>query len=303
MKQAFKNFLKFNNSQKTGTILLAFIVLILLCIRIGASYHPFTKNNKKELVSRADSLFLHSRNTAKNQQDKEVSSRSKKQKNKLSPSPFDPNTISMEKGIAMGIPIKVMNNLIHYRTKGGYIRQKSDLKKIYGVSTNLYQQLSPYIKIPAPSIEASQKTKTKKPSTSPKKDNPYCFEINKTPVDSLILIKGIGEYTAKKIKWYGSMLGGYYNIKQVYEIKKLDSVRIQKFVSHLKADTNLIKKIQLNKANFNQLNKHPYISYEQASKIVRYRRVSGNFIELRGLIQKGIFTEEELSRIAPYLSL
>ena len=63
-----------------------------------------------------------------------------------------------------------------------------------------------------------------------------------------------------------------------------------------------VQKIPLNKASFQALNRHPYISYEQAKALLQYIRLYGKVKDEKALIETGIFTEEEVERLKPYLT-
>ena len=60
---------------------------------------------------------------------------------------FDPNTIDSANAIHLGIPIKQVNTLIHYREKGGRFYKKEDLLKLYGLDPVIAHQLIPYIEL------------------------------------------------------------------------------------------------------------------------------------------------------------
>jgi hypothetical protein len=57
---------------------------------------------------------------------------------------FDPNHASREELIKLGFPDRVANSMINYRLKGGKFKTPDDLRKIYGLSQDLANQLIPY---------------------------------------------------------------------------------------------------------------------------------------------------------------
>jgi hypothetical protein len=72
---------------------------------------------------------------------------------------------------------------------------------------------------------------------------------------------------------------------------------IQKYLT---LDTSKIRKIDLNTAGFKEINAHPYISFEQTKAIFKLRskqKIEGT----SQLIEAGIFSEEEIKKIRPYL--
>ena len=62
---------------------------------------------------------------------------------------FDPNTIDSANAIHLGIPIKQVNTLIHYREKGGRFYKKEDILKLYGLDPVIANQLIPFIELTA----------------------------------------------------------------------------------------------------------------------------------------------------------
>ncbi len=62
---------------------------------------------------------------------------------------FNPNQIGLEEWQQLGVPRYVAQRIINYRSKAGDYRYRSDLKKIYGLTDSLYQQLYPFIDLPA----------------------------------------------------------------------------------------------------------------------------------------------------------
>ena len=60
---------------------------------------------------------------------------------------FDPNTIDSANAILLGIPVKQVNTLIHYREKGGRFYKKEDILKLYGLDPVIAHQLIPFIEL------------------------------------------------------------------------------------------------------------------------------------------------------------
>ena len=60
---------------------------------------------------------------------------------------FDPNLITLEEGLSLGMEEKVIRTLMKFRERGGVFREKADLKKIYGLNNQLYAELEPFISI------------------------------------------------------------------------------------------------------------------------------------------------------------
>lgn len=70
----------------------------------------------------------------------------------------------------------------------------------------------------------------------------------------------------------------------------------------LKADTGMIRKLNVNSAGFKDILRHPYISYEQTKALVNYRdkhrRISG--LGVLNMLEE--FDKNDIERLTPYLS-
>lgn len=91
--------------------------------------------------------------------------------------------------------------------------------------------------------------------------------INDADTNEISNLKGIGGYYAQKIYKYRERLGGFYDRKQLLEIKGIDSSRLKLFESQLIIEVSKIRKIELKDAEFKQLLKHPYNNYELNKKL------------------------------------
>ena len=67
-------------------------------------------------------------------------------------------------------------------------------------------------------------------------------------------------------------------------------------------DTSALVRIPVNRAGVNRLNRHPYINFYQAKALVEYRKKHGPLKSLKPFRLYEEFTQEDLERIAPYLS-
>jgi DNA uptake protein ComE-like DNA-binding protein len=192
-----------------------------------------------------------------------------------------------------------------YRAKKGRYRTKSDFRRLYGVTDSMYQALEPFLLLPdtLPRRD-SVRTDTLRRDTSrtyyvhEKRDT--IIELNSADTSSLQYIRGIGKYTAVQIVRYRQRLGGFVSVEQLREIEGLDYVKWDSVMPHLWADREQIERLKINTASVERLQRHPYMSFEQAKAVYTLRRKRirlHNIEELRGLP----FTEEQLTRLAPYL--
>lgn len=183
--------------------------------------------------------------------------------------PFYPATASYEELVQLGFSSKAANILINYRTKGGQFRTKEDVKKIYGVTTDLYQRVAPYIL-----IQNETSSYSKEPSRV-NKSEPKPIDINTASLDEWKALPGIGDYFAKKFVEKREGLGAYIDIAQIAELYRFPDSSFQKIKPYLNLKKGHILKININSAAEEELRKHPYILKWQADDILRHRPIYG----------------------------
>jgi len=126
----------FSKKERSGIVSLLLIIFILIVIG--------------KLIPR----FVPSETTDISKWEAEVNSfleNSKKQipeEGSLRLVAFNPNEVDSIRLVDMGIPPKVAANWLKYLEKGGRFKDKEGIKKIFGVTTDLYEQLDSFIVIP-----------------------------------------------------------------------------------------------------------------------------------------------------------
>jgi len=219
---------------------------------------------------------------------------------------FDPNTASAEQFQELGMPKFIAERIVKYRSKGGQFRQKEDLQKIYGLQPALYERLEPYI-----SIAVIQPTTTRLPTidNSPAPPRPtimpapriVAFDINTADTTQLIRLKGIGSKLATRIIKFRDILGGFNSEAQFSEVFGLDSLALIELNRYAQIRTPA-KKISINTASPEELDRHPYLSRRQAEIIVRYREQHGAYSSVQDLLKIKILDEKLVNKLAPYLA-
>jgi len=212
---------------------------------------------------------------------------------------FDPNLVSKDDLRQLGFPERAANNLLKFRSKGGKIRDRMDLAKIYGIGEAYFEKILPYIVIEE-SVEP-QKTKAKTPQKIKAKVQHFTLDANTATREEWQKIYGVGPYYADKIIAYRTSLGGFYDINQLQEVYLPDST-LQKILPHLKIDTP-ITKIPINKITLKELKKHPYLNAKQAKIIINYRTQHGPFKEIEAFHKIVILKPNVIEKIRPYLDL
>ncbi len=219
--------------------------------------------------------------------------------------PFDPNTADSVTLCEVGMPSWMARNILRYRAKGGKFRTPEALKKTYGMTDSLFTTLQPYIQIDTTLFAKRDTIRWATDTTFVKKDykekRDTILELNSADTASLQLIRGIGKYTAIQIVRYRTQLGGYASVEQLREIDNLPTV-VDSIMPYFTVCPDSIQPIRVNRASVEYLNRHPYLSFTQAKAIYELRRNEIRLTTIDQIKETGLFTEEDLSRLVPYLS-
>jgi competence ComEA-like helix-hairpin-helix protein len=217
---------------------------------------------------------------------------------------FDPNTASREDLLRLGLSPHLVERLLRYREKGGTFRQRSDFRKLYGLSEADYQRLEPYIAIAQPETLAVQPVAynySESPAVFSRRV-PTFIDVNAADAEAWTRLPGIGTARAKSIIQYRERLGGFLSVEQVGETFGLPDSVFQTIRRWLRVETPLYRKISLNTADIKELAAHPYISYQQARLIVAYREQHGPYKSPEDLRNIAAFTDLGwLEKVIPYL--
>ena len=199
---------------------------------------------------------------------------------------FDPNNLDEKSWDSLGVEKRIVARINNFLTKGGRFRKPEDLKNIYGFDSSRYIRLCPYINI------------VTKPVRLPDK-----IDLNKADSIQFLSLPGIGPYFCKRILTYRESLGGFYDINQLTEIYGLKRSRVDSIRSYLFIGDKNLKRININSTTIDELSRHPYISYREASDIVRLRKRKSQILNLKLLRKKKIFSDSTFRRVKPYLIL
>lgn len=212
-------------------------------------------------------------------------------KPEINPFPFDPNTLTEEEGLKMGLNNSVIKAMIGFRQKGGRFKFATDLKKIYTLNEEEYAILEPYIQIAADtSISLPAKKKV-------------VIELNSSDSLDLQQLQGIGPSFARRIIKYRELLGGYSRPEQLMEVYGMDSIRFNNLAQQLSVDKEKIRKININKVSLKEMTKHPYIEFYVAKSIINFRNENGDFASVNQILDAKLIYKELFLKIEPYLSV
>lgn len=245
---------------------------------------------------------------------------------------FDPNVADSTQLLRLGLAPFQVRSIYRYRAKGGRFSTKDDFRRVYRLTNEQWERLSPLIRIdrkyqlvdvpqnaprtyPSRNKEASVADAAAKssdeivdsalPEPMPRPAYPIkltgdeTIDINTADSAQLCRVPGIGPYFSRKIVWYRQRLGGYVSTEQLLQIEDFPTDAIAWMIV---ADTAGVRKLEVNHLSTRKLMKHPYMGYYRAQEIADYRRVHGPIRDAEALKTLPHFTHEDIQRLLPYLS-
>jgi DNA uptake protein ComE-like DNA-binding protein len=303
------NFFHFNKQERNGVFVLCMIIAILFGVRLLIPLMSSGNNVQLITINAQPQDFSYEENEQfpKKKSNKGFNSTNNDKTISNERFVFNPNTVTEEDAQKLGFSKKLSATLINFRNKGGKFFKAEDLKKLYGLSPKLYEDLENYILIP--SRPGATKKEFKKDSVFSFKPNVYekkivtkvLVEINSADSLSIVFLKGIGPGFTKRIIKYRTMLGGFHSINQLKDVYGMTDSLFLILTSQIQLDVNAVTKIPINAIDFNSLRKHPYFNFQSAQAIVNYRAKHGKLTE-NDIKNLGIFSDDKLRLIIPYLS-
>lgn len=254
-----------------------------------------------------------------------VSSHAKKRTDLKS---FDPNTVDSLTLLQYGLGSVQIHSLMGYRRHNGTFDAPLAVSKLYNWSDEDVEKVLPYIVIGdkykktykyREEYEKSKYTDQKsegdgfhrqeiKEEYERKQERKYPLsekfshltkvDINEADTTLLKKIPGVGTGIANAIVKLRDKLGGFHSVDQLKAIDYISPELYEWFEVSPKSKLHLIN---INKASFQTLNAHPYITYNQARDLMSYRRLYGIIKDLDALSSINVFSKEEIERLSPYL--
>ena len=164
--------------------------------------------------------------------------------------------------------------------------RKEELYKVYNLDSSFVESALPFVEIEDPPVEKL-----------------ILVELNSADSLELISIKGIGPVYAHRILSYRKSLGGYYAKRQILEIYGMDQQQYENVEAYFTVDQSLIKRMNINSAEFKQLVSHPYLNYEQVRNILTFRDEVRPYQSIDELRNIELIDDTLFSKIANYLNL
>ena len=299
----WKDFLYYTKTERQGIIVL--VVLILGVYATPKLFSFFTRAEdtdckENEKFDKEYNDFISVLRETKPHQKSGPSFQSSPQR-EIKLAIFDPNTADSTTLLSLGLPSRMVKNILHYRNKQGKFRYPEDFRKIYGLTEEQYRTLYPYIQITKDF--SSKDTVRLLTAQSVQRDTLMKYlpgtiiSLNSADTTELKKIPGIGSSIARMMVNYRERLGGFFRIEQLQEIH----LKAEKLRPWFSIDTHQTRRINVNKAGMERMMHHPYINYYQAKVIIEYRKKKGSLKSLKQLSLYEEFTPIDLERLEPYI--
>jgi len=227
---------------------------------------------------------------------------------------FDPNEADSTALLRLGFAPYQVRGIYKYRAMGGRYHEPDDVKRIPGMTNELWERLRPHVRIAHRyqyvEVEETDEARPMQHDAEaapavPRDTVRYpvklaegsVVSLNDADTSALKKVPGIGSYYARRIVDYRRRLGGFVSLAQLQEIEGMPE-DVERWFT---LSTDSVRRIPVNRATKNQLVRHPYLRVYRARAIWDYRHNVGPLRSIDDLRRLPDFSEEDIRRLQPYL--
>jgi DNA uptake protein ComE-like DNA-binding protein len=127
-------------------------------------------------------------------------------------------------------------------------------------------------------------------------------ELNSCDSAALEALPGFGPVLSARIIKYRNLLGGYYTVEQLREVYGMSPENFGLAKDFLTADTSLLRKIAVNRAEYRDLLRFPYFEKHNVAAILKFRELQGTVTRTEDLLLNNILDSALFYRVRVYLS-
>lgn len=127
------------------------------------------------------------------------------------------------------------------------------------------------------------------------------IDLNRCDSISLVALPGIGPVLSARIIKYRNLIGGYVSVNQLKEVYGLPMETFNLIAPDLTVDSLHIRKIEVNKADYRELIRHPYFKRDEVASILKYRELKGPIPDIGVMLDNNLISAETGRKIRPYL--
>lgn len=297
MKHLFELF-RLNQREQRGVMVLLFLIFIFLLI------HLILPLQQNRLPIKYD-LIVHKGEERAEEYVSNYSEVEEKKypigKREIVYFPFDPNSLDASGWEALDLTKKQIKGILNYRSKGGRFSEKSDLAKLYSLSPQDVERLTPFVQIKQGQINSTERQENAYTNRRKESFRKVLIDVNAADTNLWMEVRGIGPVFSKRIVKFRDALGGFHDIDQLQEVYGVPEDILNRIQPQIQLKPNSHKRILINQISIDSLAKHPYVRYKRARTIINYRVQHGNFKELADLKKILSLDEEFFIKIEPYL--
>ena len=258
----FNNYFIFSNSEKKGIFIFVCVLFLMTLFYMVMPY--FFINEKYDFTEFKKELEAK----------KGIS-----EKRDFQLFNFNPNLISRDSLLLLGLSSKQSFNIVNYRKKVGQFKSEKDFRKIYSIEDSLANVLAPYLTF------SNNRSKQKVASIS-KNRNDSLFNFNPNSVSEYELESlGLSSGQAKTLINFKQKGGKFYkkeDLKKIYSISDELYNKLEPYI-RIERDENEISIIELNSATKEKLKKIRGIGEKTAERLIVYRTKLGGYSNLNQL--------------------
>ncbi len=127
------------------------------------------------------------------------------------------------------------------------------------------------------------------------------IDLNRCSAEELESLPGIGPVLSARIIKYRALLGGFVATDQLREVYGLDSSVVSLITPMLTLTFDSVAPLLLDSVSFGDLARHPYVGYETARLISRFRTLTDPPLTLGSMVGNKIISTQQAERLAPYV--
>lgn len=305
--QFLKNFDAGERKVLSLLLLLILIVLVSLNVnyfwkqesQVSSENLEVLESKEQEILKNRNEKFSKNEETINNSKDLEEDEKTEVEVSEIIK--FNPDTIKLEGWKDLGFSEKQAQSLINFKKAIGGSFTKESFQSSFVVSEQKFIELEPFMVFSEDQSDLYIPKEFNDSSSVTIEDENMVIDIQVADTTELQKLKGIGPVLSKRIINYRKELGGFSSVNQLSEVYGVEQEWVDKNKSRMTVDPSKIKKININKANFDQLKSHPYISYSLAKAIENYRKYRGEFTTVDDLLKIPDLSEEKVIKLEPYL--
>ena len=280
MKNKFSSFFYFPNALRNGFLGLFLLVWCLLSRQLWALCSSGTDDNMPVY-----SVF-------------KVEKEPTKQKKIPLNFSLNINEANLQSLDILSVPDFLVRRWVKYLENGGSFKKVGDVKKLYGMTEPLYDNISKYLY-----VKKAEEIQRKPFLKENRVFRCKTIDINEADSAQWESLYGIGPYLAKRIITFRESLCGFVSVEQVKETYGLRDSVFQSIKTCLTIEKILKPCISINYTNQEGLSKHPYVRYKLARAICLYRENNGLFQHIEDLKKLPNVNDSIYIKLLPYITV